>query len=411
MEIDLNTMEEEEEEGDREVGVAVCLELWHACAGPMVWLPRKGNSVVYLPQGHLELSGASAVGGDFRFDLPAHVFCRVVGVQLLAETATDQVFARLSLVPHDQHEEGDTAETEEFVTAGFKSSTSTTPHMFCKTLTASDTSTHGGFSVPRRAAEDCFPPLDYKLQRPSQELIAKDLHGMEWKFRHIYRGQPRRHLLTTGWSAFVNKKKLVSGDAVLFLRGVDGELRLGIRRAGQLKDANFNCSLYGETFNPGTFATISNTVRTSGVFHINYNPRATSSEFLVPKWKFLKSIRHSFSSGMRFKTQLDSEDTSERRSTGVITGIDDLDPVRWPSSKWRCLTVSDGMMGQTAIGIIGSLHGKLSLMQVQITCPHQFQRETRSVLQQSWMLQFLTEERQALRNLQATTRSCKVKKF
>lgn len=36
---------------------------------------------------------------------------------------------------------------------------SMTPHMFCKTLTASDTSTHGGFSVPRRAAEDCFPPL------------------------------------------------------------------------------------------------------------------------------------------------------------------------------------------------------------------------------------------------------------
>lgn len=25
-------------------------------------------------------------------------------------------------------------------------------------------------------------------------------------------------MLTTGWSAFVNKKKLVSGDAVLFLR-------------------------------------------------------------------------------------------------------------------------------------------------------------------------------------------------
>lgn len=36
---------------------------------------------------------------------------------------------------------------------------SSVPHMFCKTLTASDTSTHGGFSVPRRAAEDCFPPL------------------------------------------------------------------------------------------------------------------------------------------------------------------------------------------------------------------------------------------------------------
>jgi hypothetical protein len=30
---------------------------------------------------------------------------------------------------------------------------------FCKTLTASDTSTHGGFSVPRRAAEKVFPTL------------------------------------------------------------------------------------------------------------------------------------------------------------------------------------------------------------------------------------------------------------
>lgn len=29
---------------------------------------------------------------------------------------------------------------------------------FCKNLTASDT-THGGFSVPRRAAEKIFPPL------------------------------------------------------------------------------------------------------------------------------------------------------------------------------------------------------------------------------------------------------------
>lgn len=87
---------------------------------------------------------------------------------------------------------------------------------------------------------------DYNQQRPSQELVAKDLHGVEWRFRHIYRGnfvrimqfcfdcsgkkergknimfnfpgQPRRHLLTTGWSIFVSQKNLVSGDAVLFLR-------------------------------------------------------------------------------------------------------------------------------------------------------------------------------------------------
>jgi hypothetical protein len=38
-------------------------------------------------------------------------------------------------------------------------SSRTQPEFFCKQLTASDTSTHGGFSVPRRAAEKIFPPL------------------------------------------------------------------------------------------------------------------------------------------------------------------------------------------------------------------------------------------------------------
>ena len=41
---------------------------------------------------------------------------------------------------------------------GLKQSSQPT-EFFCKTLTNSDTSTHGGFSVPRRAAEKIFPPL------------------------------------------------------------------------------------------------------------------------------------------------------------------------------------------------------------------------------------------------------------
>lgn len=58
---------------------------------------------------------------------------------------------------------------EEDVEVAAKSST---PHMFCKTLTASDTSTHGGFSVPRRAAEDCFPPLVIAVHFPPQMLFG-----------------------------------------------------------------------------------------------------------------------------------------------------------------------------------------------------------------------------------------------
>lgn len=100
------------------------------------------------------------------------------------------------------------------------------------------------------------------MQPPAQELVARDLHDIAWTFRHIYRGrfvllpfesslidhkalfrvftmfvcypipkelipgtwfsfnpgQPKRHLLTTGWSLFVSGKRLFAGDTVLFIR-------------------------------------------------------------------------------------------------------------------------------------------------------------------------------------------------
>ncbi|KAL9346593.1 hypothetical protein Peur_061446 [Populus x canadensis] len=317
---------------------SVCLELWHACAGPLISLPKRGSVVVYFPQGHLEQLPDLPLAV---YDLPPHVFCRVVDVKLHAEAASDEVYAQVSLVPESEEIEQKLREgifegdgEEEDGEAPVKM---TTPHMFCKTLTASDTSTHGGFSVPRRAAEDCFPPLDYTQQRPSQELVAKDLHGSEWKFRHIYRGQPRRHLLTTGWSAFVNKKKLVSGDAVLFLRGEDGELRLGVRRAAQVKCGPTFPALWNHQLNQISPGDVANAISTRSVFHIYYNP--SSSEFIIPFNKFLKSLDQSFSSGMRFKMRFETEDAAERRYTGIITGVSELDPARWPGSKWKCLLV------------------------------------------------------------------------
>ncbi|KAJ6724956.1 AUXIN RESPONSE FACTOR 3 [Salix viminalis] len=288
---------------------SVCLELWHACAGPLISLPKRGSVVVYFPQGHLEQFPDLPLPV---YDLPPRVFCRVVDVKLHAEAASDEVYAQVSLVPESEEIEQrwrdgifEGGGEEEDFEATVKM---TTPHMFCKTLTASDTSTHGGFSVPRRAAEDCFPPLDYTQQRPSQELVAKDLHGYEWKFRHIYRGQPRRHLLTTGWSAFVNKKKLVSGDAVLFLRGEDGELRLGVRRAAQVKCGPTFPAPCNHQLNQISFGDVASAISTRNVFHIYYNPRTFNSNTFC-------------------------------RYTGIITGVSELDPARWPGSKWKCLLV------------------------------------------------------------------------
>ncbi|KAI3930686.1 hypothetical protein MKX01_037132, partial [Papaver californicum] len=58
---------------------------------------------------------------------------------------------------------------------------------------------------------------DMSQQLPSQELVARDLHGVEWHFRHVYRGHAKRHLFTTGWSNYVSSKKLVTGDTFVFL--------------------------------------------------------------------------------------------------------------------------------------------------------------------------------------------------
>ncbi|KAK4851999.1 hypothetical protein QYF36_020177 [Acer negundo] len=334
--------------GSSPLSSSIYFELWHACAGPLTSLPKKGNVVAYFPQGHLEqLASSSSPFPHIQvpnFDLQPQIFCKVVDVQLLANKENDEVYTQLALLPQPEllGPNSEVKELEELSVdeeGNGGSPTKSTPHMFCKTLTASDTSTHGGFSVPRRAAEDCFPPLDYKQQRPSQELVAKDLHGVEWRFRHIYRGQPRRHLLTTGWSIFVSQKNLVSGDAVLFLRGDDGELRLGIRRAVRPRNGLPDSILAKQNSYPNALLLVVNAISTKSMFHVFYSPRASHAEFVIPYQKYMKSIMSPVCIGTRFKMRFEVDDSPDRRCNGVVTGMSDLDPYRWPNSKWRCLMV------------------------------------------------------------------------
>ena len=64
-------------------------ELWSACAGPLTSLPKKGNVVVYFPQGHLEQTGSSAPFPHLEvanFDLQPQIICKVMDVHLLVST-------------------------------------------------------------------------------------------------------------------------------------------------------------------------------------------------------------------------------------------------------------------------------------------------------------------------------------
>ncbi|WJX21829.1 Arf GTPase arf1, variant 2 [Trifolium repens] len=320
---------------------ALYKELWHACAGPLVTLPREGERVYYFPQGHMEQLEASMNQGLEQqmpsFNLPSKILCKVVNIHLRAEPETDEVYAQITLLPETDQSEVTSPDDP------LPEPPRCTVHSFCKTLTASDTSTHGGFSVLRRHADDCLPPLDMTQQPPWQELVATDLHGNEWHFRHIFRGQPRRHLLTTGWSVFVSSKKLVAGDAFIFLRqvsqGENGELRVGVRRLMRQQSNVPSSVISSHSMHLGVLATASHAISTGTLFSVFYKPRTSRSEFIVSINKYLEARNHKLSVGMRFKMRFEGDEVPERRFSGTIVGVEDNKSSVWADSEWRSLKV------------------------------------------------------------------------
>ncbi|KAD7480015.1 hypothetical protein E3N88_03151 [Mikania micrantha] len=324
-------------------------KLWHACAGGMVQMPELNSKVYYFPQGHVE--HAAGGNGGFR-DLPRiqpYILCGVTSVKFMADSDTDEVYARIGLVPLGNHNDDDGF-------LGFdhnKNENQEKPASFAKTLTQSDANNGGGFSVPRYCAETIFPRLDYTAEPPVQNILAKDVHGKLWKFRHIYRGTPRRHLLTTGWSNFVNQKKLVAGDSIVFLRADNGELCVGIRRAKRgigrgFLDSNssgWNTAV-GGFGNAGKVSAESvieatNLAAAGRPFEVVYYPRASTPEFCVKASTVKAAMRIQWCPEMRFKMAFETEDSSRISwFMGTISSVDVEDQFRWPNSPWRLLQVA-----------------------------------------------------------------------
>ncbi|KAL0552105.1 hypothetical protein IC582_011202 [Cucumis melo] len=353
-------------------------ELWQACAGPLVNLPPAGYHVVYFPQGHSEQVAASLrkdVDGQVPNypNLPSKLLCLLHNVTLHADPETDEVYAQMTLLPVPSFDKDALLRSD----LALKSN-KPQPEFFCKTLTASDTSTHGGFSVPRRAAEKIFPALDFSMQPPAQELVAKDLHDNVWTFRHIYRGQPKRHLLTTGWSLFVSGKRLLAGDSVLFIRDEKQQLLLGIRRANRQPTNLSSSVLSSDSMHIGILAAAAHAAANNSPFTVFYNPRASPSEFVIPLAKYYKAVSaNQISLGMRFRMMFETEESGTRRYMGTITGISDLDPVRWKGSQWRNLQVGwDESTG-------GERRNRVSIWEIEpviapfFICPPPFLRSKR----------------------------------
>ncbi|CAH9097494.1 unnamed protein product [Cuscuta epithymum] len=358
-----------------------CLDsqLWHACAGGMVQTLRVNSKVFYFPQGHAEHT-LTTVDFSPLPNIPPLILCRVCAVKYLADQETDEVYARITLVPIANNAGYDEDEDDELSrNNGIEAAEKSTS--FAKTLTQSDANNGGGFSVPRYCAETIFPPLDYAADPPVQTLTIKDVHGVTWKFRHIYRGTPRRHLLTTGWSNFVNHKKLVAGDSIVFLRSTSGEIFVGIRR---VKKASISCldtssswsSLAGKyaalssflkedenktkrngdgnpsgssgggfrdrgRVNPQSVLEAAYLAACGNPFEVAYHPRASTPEFCVKASSVSSAMKIQWTPQMRFKMAFETEDSSRISwFLGTISSVRVIDPIQWPNSPWRLLQVT-----------------------------------------------------------------------
>ncbi|CAK8543850.1 unnamed protein product [Lathyrus sativus] len=346
-------------------------QLWHAIAGGMVKIPQVNSKIFYFPQGHAE-HAYQPVTFPADFIIPSEIPCRVAAIRYRADPDTDEVYAKLSLVPLQISE----ANFDDDDAAGIDnmSETNNRYRSYTKTLTQSDANNGSGFSCPKYCAESLFPPLDYSGMFPSQDIYPMDVHGETWRFIHAYRGMPKRHLLTTGWSHFVTDKLLVSGDSLVFVRDEHSDLHVGIRRSKKRNDGGFNFSSRrklgietGICLRPSydrhltsSFGELRISDKVMGIgkvkaehvieavrlgvnmqpFDVVYYPRVGTPEFFV-KTSLIKTARQiRWCCGMRFKMAVETEDSSKTHSfMGTISSVQAADPA-WPDSLWRLLQVT-----------------------------------------------------------------------
>ncbi|KAL5059988.1 hypothetical protein RYX36_031592 [Vicia faba] len=345
-------------------------QLWHAIAGGMVRIPELNSKIFYFPQGHAE-HAYEPVNFPADIKIPSQIPCRVAAIHYRADPVTDDVYAKLRLVP--LHISQVSYDDDHVADIHNMSETKNKYQSYTKTLTQSDANNGCGFSCPKYCAETLFPPLDYSDMLPSQDIYPTDVHGETWRFRHAYRGMPKRHLFTTGWSDFVNEKLLVSGDSLVFVRDEHNDLHVGIRRSKKRNDSEFNFSSkrklgsetgiclgpsYGRRTSSLGELRISDKVMGRGKvkaedvieavklgvnmqpFDVVYYPRVGTPEFFVKTSLIRTALQIRWYSGMRFKMAIETEDSSKINwLMGTIASLQTADPA-WPDSLWRLLQVT-----------------------------------------------------------------------
>ncbi|KAL2559104.1 Auxin response factor 10 [Forsythia ovata] len=116
----------------------------------MVHMPPVNSKVFYFPQGHTQHTLTR---------IPPTIFCRVATVKYLADPETDEVYAKIRLIPVVN---SDYSFDDDVALGGNGPESNVVLHIFAKTLIhESDANNGGGFSIPRYCVETIFSRLDY----------------------------------------------------------------------------------------------------------------------------------------------------------------------------------------------------------------------------------------------------------
>jgi hypothetical protein len=141
---------------------------------------------------------------------------------------------------------------------------------------------------------------------------------------------------------FVSSKRLVAGDAFIFLRGESGELRVGVRRAMRQLSNVPSSVISSHSMHLGVLATAWHAINTKSMFTVYYKPRyvgmcktillvylysinsfqlliscfdyrTSPSEFIIPYDQYMESVKNNYSIGMRFRMRFEGEEAPEQR--------------------------------------------------------------------------------------------------
>jgi hypothetical protein len=304
----------------------VVSKIWQSCAGDAVKIPKLRSKVYYFPLGHLEHANPTpnteslSLINSYRPFIP----CIISSVDLLADPKTDEVFTKLFLTPVI---DGSTVEPPPEV---HDDDGGGNVVYLGKTLTQSDAKNGGAFSVPTECAKMIFPPLDLNAELPRQELSITDIHGAIWEFRHVYRGNPKRNMFTHNWSPFVDKKKLVGGDSLVFMKNSAGNIYVGIRRVKKFGSAAVMQKKELVVMEAAKLA------EKNEAFEVVYYPTA-GDNFVVDAKVVEDAMKINWNCGMRVKRSLKNDldlDSTIELQHGSITNIS-----AHSNRPWRMLQV------------------------------------------------------------------------